>query len=79
MDKHIDFSWEASKIIMDHTAAFMSGTAYNPEGKEELYDTMIDECSYLLTTKLLSHEYTPMEYNAIRNELAKQLADVFGY
>lgn len=79
MNKHIDISWEASKIIMDHTGAFMSGVECNPENEAELYDIMVEECAYLLTTKLLSHEYTPMEYNAIRNELGKQLADVFGY
>ena len=77
--KHIDFSWEATNIIMKHTEAFMSATSYEPVNEEELYDTMVQECSYLLVLDLLSHKYTPMEYNSIRNEIAKQLADIFGY
>lgn len=77
--KHIDASWEASNIIMKHTEAFMSSSSYEPNTEEELYDMMIQECSYLLVLDLLSKKYTPMQYNDIRNELAKQLADVFGY
>lgn len=79
MNKHIDISWEATNIIMRHTEAFMSSAGYEPANDEELYDMMVQECSYLLVLDLLSHKYTPMQYNAIRNEIAKQLADVFGY
>lgn len=78
--KHIDAAWEASNIIMAHTEAFMRSTSsYNPKSKGELYDMMVEQCSYLLVLDLLSKKYTPMQYNEIRNELAGQLADVFGY
>lgn len=75
----LDYAWEASNIIMKHTEAFMRSANYEPKTADELYDTMVEECSYLLTLDLLSKKYTPMQYNAIRNELAKQLADIFGF
>ena len=76
-NKYMDYAWEASKIIMAHTEAMISGVNYEPDNAEELYDYMVEECAYILTTKLLSKEYTPMQYNAIRNELGDQLWDIF--
>ena len=77
MNNHIDIAWEATNIICKHTEAYMSGTEYKPNDAHELYETMVEQCSYMLTTKFLAKEYTPMQYNAIRNEIANQLFNCF--
>ena len=74
----MDIEMEAKKIIMKHTEGYMSATSdYVPENNDDMWSTMISECSYILTENFLSGEYTPMEYNAIRNEIARILGNIF--
>ena len=68
---------EVRNIISEHISALMQGSSYNPKSVKQLYDFMIAECSNILTERLINGTYTPMEYNAIRNELASTLWNIF--
>lgn len=77
MEKIIDPKLAAKRIICDHTAAYMASANYEPKDATELWDTMVQECSFILVEDFLNGEYTAMQYNAIRNELAKILNGIF--
>ena len=79
MEKAIkkDINWEARKIISEHTEGVMSAAHYEPESEDELWQFMLQECAFILTEDFLKGKYTPMEYNAIRNEVAKLLNGIF--
>jgi hypothetical protein len=69
--------FEARKIISEHTDAMIQSTHYIPDNHQELYETMVEGCAFILTEWFLDGRYTPMEYNAIRNELAEVLWNMF--
>ena len=73
----MDYNLQARIIIRKHTAGYMSSAIYKPENATELWETMIQECAYILTEDFLNGKYTPMQYNAIRNELANVLNGIF--
>lgn len=73
----MDYNLQARIIIREHTAGFMSAAIYEPKDASELWETMITECSYILTENFLNGKYTPLQYNAIRNELANILNGIF--
>lgn len=71
---------KAVEIVSNHIAGFMQGcNNYIPNDDDELYETMVEECSYILTKKLLDKEFLPVEYNFIRNELATILRAPFDH
>lgn len=73
-----DINFEARMIIADHTEGMMSCTSsYEPESHMEFWEYMLSECAFILSEKFLDGNYTPMEYNAIRNELAKIINAIF--
>lgn len=67
----------ARDIICEHTKAMMRGAEYNPKDAHELYDHMVDECSFIITERLIDGKLTPLEYNELRNELADMLWKIF--
>ena len=69
--------FEARNVISKHTEAYMQSVNYKPESHQELYDTMTEQCAFILTEAFLNGEYTPMEYNALRNEVSDMLWDIF--
>ena len=71
-------SLDACNIIYKRTEAFIYGINFECDNNQTLYDRMVEECAFILTEKLLDDTYTPMQYNAVRNELAKMLWNVFG-
>ena len=73
----MDCKLEARNIIAEHTEALMKSTCLERETNMDLYDVMIEGCSYILTEALLEGKYTPMQYNAIRNELADMIWNIF--
>lgn len=75
----INVNWEARKIIMDHTNGVMSCCRPEFENNMELWEFMLSECSYILAEKFLEGNYNPMEYNAIRNEIARILDEIFDH
>ena len=75
----LNINYEAKRIICKQTATFMSGIIFEPASLSDLYDTMVEECSYILTMDFLDGAYTPEQYNALRNELAMILGERFGY
>ena len=77
MNEHINIKVEATNIIVQHTDELIKCGTYNPNDSHELYDFMVDHCSRILVGKLLSKEFTPMQFNAIRDEVAHQLFDCF--
>ena len=79
MNKNIDINWEARKIIMAHTEGVMNCGCYEPKSNDELCQFMLHECAYILTEEFLEGKYTPMQYNAIRNEVAKILNGIFAH
>lgn len=77
MENKLDIKQEARRIIKEHTEGFMNGTQYKPEDEDELWETMLSECAFILTEDFLDGKYTPMQYNDIRNEVAEILTRIF--
>jgi hypothetical protein len=73
----MDYKHEAKKILYEHTSAVMHCATMEFESNEAMLDCMIEECGFILTEALLEGKYTPMQYNAIRNELASILWGIF--
>lgn len=73
----MNYSLEARNIIYKLTETFITGINLECDNNQTLYDIMVEECAFILTEKLLDGTYTPMQYNAVRNELAKMLWNVF--
>lgn len=67
----------ARSIISQHTEDMMHSSRYAPESNEDLYEYMVYECADILVEDLLDGEISPMEYNAIRNEIAEMLWNTF--
>lgn len=72
-----DINWEARKIIARHTEGVMSCGSPEFESNMELWEFMLSECAFILTEDFLQGKFTPMEYNAIRNEIANILNAIF--
>ena len=70
-------SLEAMRVISDHTNGYMHSTDYVLKSATGMYEVMTSECSYIITDRLVNKEYTYSEYNAVRNELAHILWDIF--
>ena len=75
--KGFDATHEAKSILYAHTAAFISGIHYEPETADELCCTISEECGFILTERWLEGYYNPIEYNAVRNELARLIDERF--
>lgn len=73
----IDALFHARYFIAQATDDMMRSTSYEPDNNEELYEFMTEMCSNILTKDFIDGKYTPMEYNAIRNELGKLLWKLF--
>jgi len=73
-----DINLEARRIIAKHTYSTMSSCCYKPESEMELWDFMTDGTSLILTEEFLEGNYTPKEYNDIRNEIGEILYKIFG-
>lgn len=73
----VDVNWAAHQIIMKHTNGIMS--CGNPEfdNNMDLWTFMLSECANILTEEFLEGKYNPMEYNAIRNEIASIINGIF--
>lgn len=69
-EKYFDAGEQARLIVEEHVAGYMSGGIFETENEDELYDMMVKECSFILVDKRLKGEYTPIQFNKIRNELA---------
>ncbi|MBQ3017407.1 MAG: hypothetical protein IJD89_00525 [Clostridia bacterium] len=67
----------AISIIARCTENFMSTSDYHPDSEHDLYEVMVEHCSYILTRDFLDKKYTPMQYNDIRNEVSSLLFDCF--
>lgn len=70
-------SLETRNIIVRATDDMMRSVSPEPANNEELYEDMTEICSAVLVDDFLDGKYTPMEYNAIRNGIAKVLWDLF--
>ena len=73
----MDYRYEAEKILCEHTSAVMSSAHIEFESNQAMLEFTIQECGFILTQHLLDGKYTPMQYNAIRNELAPMLWKLF--
>jgi len=72
-----DAKYEAKRIFYDHTAAMIQGVSLTNPTAMELYNYVVDECAFILCDRLIRGVYTPLEYNAIREELATLLWGIF--
>lgn len=73
----MDYKCEAEQILHEHTCAVMNCATVEFDNNEDMLAFTIDECGYILTNYLLQGKYTPMQYNAIRNELAQIIWNIF--
>jgi hypothetical protein len=73
----MDYKYEATKIIREHTEGYLSGCHAEYASNREMMECMLRECAFILTNKLLEGKYTPMQYAAVRNELGSLVWDIF--
>lgn len=73
----MDVKQEARNIIIEFTDNIIRSAHYDADNNEELYEFMTEGCAGILTDNFMNGKCSPMEYNAIRNELAKILWDLF--
>lgn len=72
-----DAESEAINILEEHTKAYMCAALPEFDTNKELYECVNEECAFILTQRFVHGGYTPMQYNAVRNELAKLLWRLF--
>ena len=68
---------KAKYILQEHCASVMQCVYQEFSSNEEMYECMVSECAFILVTDFIEGKYTPMQYNAVRNELAKLLWGIF--
>lgn len=73
-----DAKYEAFTILHEHTVAYMNSVHAEFDTNEDMYERVTSECAFILTTRFTEGEYHPMQYNAVRNELASLLWELFG-
>ena len=73
----MDYKHEARRILHEHVYAYMSGIHVEYETNRAMMEDMYNECAFILTEALVEGKYTPMQYNAIRNELGELLWSIF--
>lgn len=73
----MDYAYEASKILCENTNAYMQGVHAKYDSNRDMMEDMYENCAFILTTYLIEGKYTPMQYNAIRNELGKAIWNIF--
>ena len=73
----MDYTYEAHKILYEHCEAVMTCVKLDFKTNEAMYEYTTKECAFILTENLLKGQYTPLQYNAIRNELSALLWNLF--
>lgn len=73
----MDYAYEASKIICENTNAYMQSVHAEYDSNRDMMEDMYENCAFILTTYLIEGKYTPMQFNAIRNELGKAIWNIF--
>lgn len=73
----MDYAYEASKILCENTNAYMHSVHAEYESNRDMMEDMYENCAFILTNYLIEGKYTPMQFNAIRNELGKAIWNIF--
>ncbi len=73
----MDYAYEASKILHENTNAYMQAVYAEYDSNREMMEDMYNNCAFILTNYLIEGKYTPMQFNAIRNELGKAIWNIF--
>lgn len=73
----MDYTYEASKIICEHTNAYLQAVHAEYDSNRNMMEDMYENCAFILTNYLIEGKYTPMQFNAIRNELGKMIWNIF--
>lgn len=73
----MDYAYEASKILCENTNAYMQGVHAEYDSNRDMMESMYENCAFILTDYLIKGNYTPMQFNAIRNELGKMIWNIF--
>ena len=73
----MDYAYEASKILCENTNAYMQGCHAKYDSNRDMMEDMYENCAFILTNYLIEGKYTPMQFNAIRNELGKAIWKIF--
>lgn len=73
----MDYAYEASKILYENTNAYMQGVHAEYQSNRDMMEDMYENCAFILTNYLIEGKYTPMQYNAVRNELGALIWKIF--
>ena len=73
----MDYAYEASKILCENTNAYMQSVYAEYDNNRDMMEDMYENCAFILTNYLIEGKYTPMQFNAIRNELGKAIWNIF--
>lgn len=73
----MDYAYEASKILCENTNAYMQSVHVEYDSNRDMMEDMYENCAFILTNYLIECKYTPMQFNAIRNELGKAIWNIF--
>lgn len=73
----MDYAFEAKKILCECTNGYMQGVIAHYNSNREMMEDMYNDCAYILTDHFINGDYSPLQYNAIRNELSKMIWKIF--
>ena len=73
----MDYAYEASKILCENTKAYMQSVHAEYDSNRDMMEDMYENCAFILTNYLIEGKYSPMQFNAIRNELGKAIWKIF--
>ena len=73
----MDYAYEASKILRENTNAYMQSAYVEYDSNKDMMEDMYNNCAFILTNYLIEGKYTPMQFNAVRNELGKMIWHIF--
>ena len=73
----MDYIYEASKIICEHTNAYLQAVHAEYDNNRDMMEDMYENCAFILSDHLIKGNYTPMQFAAIRNELGKMIWNIF--
>ena len=77
-NRHFNAKAQALDVLCEHNTAILSGIHCEFNSNQDMLDVTTEECAFILTNRLVEGKYTPMQFNAVRNELAELLWNIFG-
>ena len=64
----------AREILEINVSTYLMGIVEESESEDDLYLSIVEECSFILINRWLEEKWEPLYYEKVRNELTILLA-----